>query len=54
MFARIADEVCSVHALGVEVCLVLGGGNIFRGQSGEAGRHGARVGRLHGHARNRD
>jgi uridylate kinase len=37
MFARIADEVSSVHALGVEVCLVLGGGNIFRGLSGEAG-----------------
>jgi uridylate kinase len=36
MFASIADEVCSVHALGVEVCLVLGGGNIFRGLSGEA------------------
>jgi uridylate kinase len=37
MFARIADEVCAVHALGVELCLVLGGGNIFRGLSGEAG-----------------
>jgi uridylate kinase len=37
MFARIADEVSSVHALGVELCLVLGGGNIFRGLSGEAG-----------------
>jgi uridylate kinase len=32
--ARIADEVKSVHALGVEVCLVIGGGNIFRGVSG--------------------
>jgi uridylate kinase len=37
MFARIADEVRSVHALGVEICLVLGGGNIFRGATGEAG-----------------
>jgi len=26
-----------VHALGAEICLVLGGGNIFRGLSGEAG-----------------
>ena len=31
--ARIADEVESVHAFGVEVCLVIGGGNIFRGVS---------------------
>jgi uridylate kinase len=36
MFARIADEIRSVHALGVQLCLVLGGGNIFRGLSGEA------------------
>ena len=28
---RIADDVAEVHALGVEVCLVVGGGNIFRG-----------------------
>jgi uridylate kinase len=34
--ARIADEVKSVHALGVEVCVVLGGGNIFRGIQGAA------------------
>jgi uridylate kinase len=33
---RIADEIKSVHALGVEVCLVIGGGNIFRGVSGAA------------------
>jgi uridylate kinase len=31
---RIAREVKDVHALGVEVCLVIGGGNIFRGVSG--------------------
>ncbi|HEX2581093.1 MAG TPA: UMP kinase [Dongiaceae bacterium] len=29
--ARVASEVRRVHALGVEVCLVIGGGNIFRG-----------------------
>jgi uridylate kinase len=28
---RIAQEVKSVHDLGVEVCMVIGGGNIFRG-----------------------
>lgn len=34
--ARIADEIESVHVLGVEVCVVIGGGNIFRGVSGAA------------------
>ena len=34
--ARIADEVKRVHDLGVELCLVIGGGNIFRGLSGAA------------------
>jgi uridylate kinase len=33
---RIADEVKSVHALGVQVCVVIGGGNIFRGIQGAA------------------
>ncbi|MCV6587370.1 MAG: UMP kinase [Marinibacterium sp.] len=33
---RIADEIKSVHDLGVEICLVIGGGNIFRGLSGSA------------------
>jgi len=33
---RIADEIQSVHALGVEIALVIGGGNIFRGVSGAA------------------
>jgi uridylate kinase len=36
MVARIADEIGSVHALGVEICLVIGGGNIFRGVSAAA------------------
>ena len=36
MVSRIAGEVKSVHALGGEVCLVIGGGNIFRGVSGTA------------------
>lgn len=30
---RIADEVRNVHDMGVQVCLVIGGGNIFRGVS---------------------
>jgi uridylate kinase len=29
--AQIADELIDVHSLGVEVALVIGGGNIFRG-----------------------
>jgi uridylate kinase len=36
MVARVAGEIAAVHALGVEICLVLGGGNIFRGVSGAA------------------
>jgi uridylate kinase len=36
MVARIANEIRAVHALGVELCLVIGGGNIFRGVSGTA------------------
>jgi uridylate kinase len=34
--ANIAAEVRSVHSLGVQVCVVLGGGNIFRGLAGAA------------------
>lgn len=33
---RIAGEIASVHAMGVEVSVVIGGGNIFRGVSGAA------------------
>src|SRR5690606_40719311 len=33
---RIAADVRAVHDMGVEVCLVIGGGNIFRGLSGAA------------------
>ncbi|MBV8653713.1 MAG: UMP kinase [Alphaproteobacteria bacterium] len=33
---RIADEIKSVNALGVQVCVVIGGGNIFRGVAGAA------------------
>ena len=34
--ARIASEVKSVHDMGVEICMVIGGGNIFRGLQGSA------------------
>jgi len=34
--ARIARQVLAVHELGVEICIVVGGGNIFRGVSGAA------------------
>ncbi|MGP9788423.1 UMP kinase [Roseinatronobacter sp. NSM] len=34
--ARIAQEVKSVHDMGVEICMVIGGGNIFRGLQGSA------------------
>lgn len=33
---RIAAQVKGLHRLGVEVCLVIGGGNIFRGLQGSA------------------
>jgi uridylate kinase len=34
--SRVAAEVKAVHDMGVEICLVIGGGNIFRGLSGAA------------------
>ncbi|MEM9436411.1 MAG: UMP kinase [Pseudomonadota bacterium] len=33
---RIANEIKGVHDLGVEICMVIGGGNIFRGLQGSA------------------
>ena len=33
---RIANEVKAVHDMGVEVCMVIGGGNVFRGLQGSA------------------
>lgn len=38
VIGRLADEIVSVHSLGIEVGLVIGGGNIFRGvQAGAQG-----------------
>jgi uridylate kinase len=34
ILAGIADEIIDVHSLGVEIALVIGGGNIFRGIAG--------------------
>ena len=34
--ARIASEVKSVHDMGTEICMVIGGGNIFRGLQASA------------------
>ena len=34
--ANLAEEVKAAHATGLEICLVIGGGNIFRGISGAA------------------
>jgi uridylate kinase len=36
VIARIAAEVKDVHGLGVQICCVIGGGNIFRGLAGAA------------------
>ena len=33
---RIAAEIKSVHDMGVQICMVIGGGNIFRGLQGSA------------------
>ncbi len=51
---RIVGEVKEVSDLGVQVGVVIGGGNIFRGVSPGRGGHGPRHRRLHGHARHRD
>jgi len=36
MVSRIAEEIKSVRDMGVQVCIVVGAGNIFRGMSGVA------------------
>ncbi|MDE0768790.1 MAG: UMP kinase [Opitutaceae bacterium] len=35
---RICQQIKEIHALGTEVCIVIGGGNIFRGLSGSRDR----------------
>ena len=46
---RIAREVKALHELKVEICMVIGGGNIFARPAGAALRDGA-DGRPYGHA----
>ena len=36
MVGRVAREIAEVHRLGMEICVVIGGGNIFRGLAGAA------------------
>ena len=36
MVARVANDIAAACAAGVEICIVIGGGNIFRGVSGAA------------------
>ena len=36
MLDRVANEIAAVHRMGVQICLVIGGGNIFRGLSAAA------------------
>lgn len=37
MLSALADEIKAVHDAGVQIAIVIGGGNIFRGLSGAAG-----------------
>ena len=51
---RMALEVGQLVGIGVQVGLVIGGGNLFRGAALHAGGHGPRHRRSHGHAGHRD
>ena len=50
----LAAEVAEVARAGVQMGLVLGGGNIFRGGGGGSSSNGSSDGRSHGHARDGD
>ena len=50
----LAQEIVEVRRnRDVDIAVVVGGGNIWRGKTGAGARHGPRPGRLHGHARHR-
>ena len=51
---EISAELAEVHALGAQLGLVIGGGNIFRGLKGSAQGMDRAQRRLHGHAGHRD
>lgn len=48
--AEYAQDIKSITDKGIEVAIVIGGGNIFRGVAGAQQRYGPRTGRPHGHA----
>ncbi len=50
----IAKEVNEINGLGVQVAIMVGGGNIFRGTRQKASLDRSRHRRLHGHAGHRD
>jgi hypothetical protein len=52
--ASMAAEVKEAKERGHEICLVIGGGNIFRGMAACRQGYGPRAGRLYGHARDGD
>jgi uridylate kinase len=52
--ARIAAEVKAAKDSGLELCLVIGGGNIFRGMAGAAKGMDRAQRRLYGDARHGD
>ena len=52
VLTRIAADIAEVADLGIKLCLVVGGGNIYRGLAGASGRHGPGERRLYGHACN--
>ena len=35
VLSRVVDEICRVHKLGVEIAIVVGGGNFWRGRQGK-------------------
>ena len=47
----IAREIVEVQTEGLELAIVVGGGNIYRGMAAAADGHGPRDRRLRGHAR---
>ena len=50
MIKFVAGEIRSVVELGVQVGIIVGGGNIFRGIAASSLWHGPHLGRPHGHA----
>ena len=50
----LAAEIAAIAQEGIEVGVVVGGGNIFRGIALAREKHGSRDRRSHGHARHRD